>query len=257
MVMFAFRGIVYFVCHPALWKEVALPLLLTVIFGVTAAYYLFNHTLSRQQDWLNDKDIPKQFAESLALSIVVMEIFVSTALYGVVCIDYFQDKIFAFVLQDRGLGDMLEGRERRSTAVRVCTSYFLSRSALGVISLPLHLVPVLGTLVYAWLHGGVLAWENHSFYFELKGFGLRQQQRWMRRYKVQYSHFGVEALLLHMVPCAGPFFIFTNACGAALLAEELERASRGGKRSEVDEEEATLLDSEGSGEFAMYMCDEA
>ncbi|KAG6614198.1 Kinesin protein [Phytophthora cinnamomi] len=237
MVTYALRGITYFVRHPALWKEVAFPLLLTVLYGVAAAYFLFFHTFSRQQDWLDDKNIPKHLATILALCIVGAEIFVSTIIYGVVCVDYFEHKIFGFVLRDRGLGALLDGREHRSTVVLVCTSYFMSSCALKVISLPLHLIPVLGSIVYAWLHGGVLAWEYHHLYFELKGFTLRQQQRWMRRYKTQYSTFGLQAMLLEMVPCAGPFFIFTNTCGAALLAEELERDNK-----KIDEED-TLVDS--------------
>lgn len=69
----------------------------------------------------------------LALSTVLTEIFVSTAVYGAVCIDYFQDKIFTFVLKDCGLQSLLEGHQQCSTAVKVCTSYFLFRSMLGVI----------------------------------------------------------------------------------------------------------------------------
>ncbi|ETI46389.1 hypothetical protein F441_09182 [Phytophthora nicotianae CJ01A1] len=246
MTLFALQGVKYFLLHPALWKEVTFPLILTIAFGVVTAFFLFSHTLSRQKDWLDDKDVPKQLAEILGLSIVVTEIFVSTVAYGIVCVDYFQDKIFVFVLRDRGFGSLLEGHERRSTAVKVCTSYFLSRSVLGVISLPLHLVPILGSLVYAWLHGSVLAWEQHLFYFEIKGFGLLQQQHWVRCYKVQYSSFGMQALLLHTIPCAGPFFMFTNACGAALLAEELERIDSSDKRAD---EEKTLIGSSDSSDF--------
>lgn len=102
--------------------------------------------------------------------------------------------------------------------------------------------------MYAWLHGSVLAWEQHLFYFELKGFGLRQQQRWVRRYKLQYSSFGMQALLLEMVPCFGPFFMLTNACGSALLAEELELD---GKRIL---EEKTWLGSSDSSEYDTSEC---
>lgn len=38
--------------------------------------------------------------------------------------------------------------------------------------------------------------------------------------------FGVVAVLLEMIPIAGVFFAFTNACGAALHAADLEE-SRG------------------------------
>ncbi|KAK1935493.1 hypothetical protein P3T76_010718 [Phytophthora citrophthora] len=246
--LYAFQGIVYFLRHPELWRKVMCPLVLTLMFGAATAYFMFFHTLPRQKDWLDDKDLPEELAGILAVCIVVTEMFVSTVVFGVVCIDYYEDIIFAFVLKERGLNSLLEGHEQRSTAVLVCTSYWLSRTVLAVVSLPLHLLPVLGSIVYAWLHGSVLAWEQHLFYFELKGFGLRQQQRWIRRYKLQYSSFGMQALLLEMVPCFGPFFMLTNACGSALLAEELERD---GKRIG---EEKTWFGSNNSSEYDTSEC---
>ncbi|KAL3657549.1 hypothetical protein V7S43_017516 [Phytophthora oleae] len=242
--LYAFRGIVFFLRLPALWKKVACPFVLTIVFGVATAYFMLFHTLPRQRGWLDDKNLPEEFAEILAVCIVVTEMFVSTFVFGVVCVDYYLDNIFAFVLKEHGLGKLLEGHTQRSTAVLVCTSYWLSRSVLAVVSLPLHLVPVVRSLMYVWLHGSVLAWEQHLFYFELKGFGLRQQQRWIRRYKLQYSSFGMQALLLEMVPCFGPFFMLTNACGSALLAEELELGKR------LDEEKTWL----GSSDSSEYEC---
>ncbi|RLN58527.1 hypothetical protein BBJ29_004474 [Phytophthora kernoviae] len=197
MVVYAFSGILYFLRHPALLKEVAFPLVLTLAFSAVAVFVLISHTLSRQRDWLDNKDVPEACASVLALCIIVTEIFVTTIIYGFVCLDYYQDKIFAFVLRDRGLGAMLGDYEHRSTAARVCTTYFLSRSVLGFISLPLHCLPILGSVVYAWLHGSVLAWEYHLFYFELKGIGYQQQHRWVGRHKLQYLNFGVKYFLGH------------------------------------------------------------
>jgi hypothetical protein len=56
------------------------------------------------------------------------------------------------------------------------------------------------------------------------------QQRWMRRHKLQYSHYGMQAL--EMTPLAGPLFIFTNACGAALLAAPAGHAAQQQKQQE-------------------------
>lgn len=39
------------------------------------------------------------------------------------------------------------------------------------------------------------------------------------------SSFGVTAVLLEMIPVAGIFFTFTNACGAALWAAKMEQES--------------------------------
>jgi uncharacterized protein involved in cysteine biosynthesis len=247
MVLYAFQGIPYFLRRPALWKEVAFPLLLTVAFGAATAFLLFSRSLPHQRDWLDDKKVPEHIAEMLAVCIVATEMFVSTVVYGVVCVDYYHDKLFVFVLKDRGLDYLLEGREHRSTAVKVCTSYYVSRFVLAVLSLPLHLVPVLGSIVYAWLHGSVLAWENHLFYFELKGFGLHQQQRWMQRHKLQYSHYGMQALLLEMIPFVGPLFIFSNTCGAALLAIKMER--EGGDKWVDDEDDEALFAGKKAGVY--------
>lgn len=39
------------------------------------------------------------------------------------------------------------------------------------------------------------------------------------------TSFGIVAVLLEMIPIAGVFFAFTNACGAALHAADLEESA--------------------------------
>lgn len=46
--------------------------------------------------------------------------------------------------------------------------------------------------------------------------------------------FGVAGVLLEMVPVAGIFFAFTNTCGAALWAADMERS--GGSSPELREQ---------------------
>lgn len=81
----------------------------------------------------------------------------------------------------------------------------------------------------------------HARYFQLKGMSGPQKERHVEEKKAAYTSFGIPAVLLEMVsrnehlkhyaetdhnfvqvPVAGIFFAFTNTCGAALWAADLE-----------------------------------
>jgi hypothetical protein len=137
--------------------------------------------------------------------------------YGFVLLEVTKDKIFASVVQDKGYGSVIEKLPVLSSAASYCQVDVLVRFVFFVISLPLNLV---GWLLFAWIH---IAWDYHVFYFELKGWRYAQQQAWILSHKTNYSSFGLQATLLHMVPLVGPFFVFSNTAGAALLAIKMEK----------------------------------
>lgn len=125
------------------------------------------------------------------------------------------------------------------------------RLGLLVITLPLNMIPVLGNITYAWLNGTLMAWEAHLYYFEMKAFDFEQQKEIVAARKLQYSAFGMGAMLLEMIPIAGAIFMFTNAAGAALFAasieKELEKQERrknswGGKGKESKKEKSIEMD---------------
>ncbi|CAH0473494.1 unnamed protein product [Peronospora belbahrii] len=128
------------------------------------------------------------------------------------------DKIFAYVLRDNGYGALMDRDTHESAVLRICTSLFrldaIFHVILLIVSLPLHLIPALGSIIYAWLHSTFMAWESHLYYFNLKGFNLKQQQHWIDQRKFQYTSFGFQMLLLQMIPLLGLLFIFSNTCGA-------------------------------------------
>ncbi|KAI9919326.1 hypothetical protein PsorP6_017266 [Peronosclerospora sorghi] len=196
-----------------------------------SVFLLFAWTLRPQESWLYEQGLPSMLAWTLAIILVVVEIFLITLLYAFLVLEYFKDKIFASVLREKGYAALLDQDTQQSAAMRVCSSIVrldtIFHVILFIVSLPLHLIPVVGSIVYAWLHSTFVAWEAHLFYFDLKGMGFQQQQRWVRQHKFQYSSFGFQMLLLQMIPLIGPLFIFTNTCGAALLAIKMERESGG------------------------------
>ncbi|KAG6614103.1 Homogentisate 1 [Phytophthora cinnamomi] len=227
MSTYPLRGILYFLGDRHLWRLTLCPVLLTVAVAFGVAITLFTLTLHRQERALYDAGLSSFFAWLIAVIFVIVEVFIVTVVYGLVCLEWFKDKIFAHVLIERGYRELVENEERHSPFLRVLTSCcrvsVMLRLGLLVVTLPLNMIPVLGNVTYAWLNGTLMAWEAHLYYFEMKAFDFEQQKEVIAARKLQYSSFGMQAMLLEMIPIAGAIFMFTNAAGAALFAASIEK----------------------------------
>ncbi|KAK5679403.1 hypothetical protein LTS10_008219 [Elasticomyces elasticus] len=89
--------------------------------------------------------------------------------------------------------------------------------------LPLNFIPVIGTVAFVALQGRKNGPSAHSRYFQLKGMNAGQKEKFVEERKGAYTSFGVAATLLEMIPIAGIFMAYTNTCGAALWAADLEQ----------------------------------
>ncbi|CAI5723045.1 unnamed protein product [Peronospora destructor] len=227
MSTYPLRGVLYFLGDQHLWRLTVCPVLLTVAVAIGGAVMLFTFTLHWQEETLFNIGFSSFFAWLIAVIFVIIEVFIVTVVYGLVALEWFKDKIFAHVLIQRGYRELVENEERHSPFFRVITSCcrvsVLLRLGLLIITLPLNMIPVLGNVMYAWLNGTLMAWESHLYYFEMKAFDFDQQKEIIAQRKFQYSAFGIQAMLLEMIPIAGAIFMFTNAAGAALFAASIEK----------------------------------
>ncbi|KAK4966346.1 hypothetical protein LTR97_011178 [Elasticomyces elasticus] len=89
--------------------------------------------------------------------------------------------------------------------------------------LPLNFIPVIGTVAFVALQGRKNGPSAHNRYFQLKGMNASQKEKFVEERKGAYTSFGVAATLLEMIPIAGIFMAYTNTCGAALWAADLEQ----------------------------------
>ncbi|KAK3674316.1 hypothetical protein LTR78_005785 [Recurvomyces mirabilis] len=89
--------------------------------------------------------------------------------------------------------------------------------------LPLNFIPVVGTVAFVVLQGRRSGPSAHARYFQLKGMNAAQKEKFIEDHQGGYTSFGVVATLLEMIPVLGIFMAFTNTCGAALWAAELEQ----------------------------------
>ncbi|KAI0077459.1 hypothetical protein K474DRAFT_1595987 [Panus rudis PR-1116 ss-1] len=112
--------------------------------------------------------------------------------------------------------------QRPSVFTRIAGNWagrFLVKLALT----PLHLVPVAGIVISAWLRALGTARHLHKPYFKAKGMTPEQEQVFVEERKWDYRTFGFTAALLESAPIIGLVFTISNRIGAAMWAHDLEK----------------------------------
>ncbi|CAI5723049.1 unnamed protein product [Peronospora destructor] len=230
MPSYVVQGIAFFISHPRLWLTTLCPLVLTLLVAIITIVMLFTVALYPQAKGLEEAGVVLWLSWLLAVMLVLVEIFLVTFIFNLVVMGCYQDKIFEKVMVARGFQELVENEERHAGYVRKCRSCcrvsLWMRLGLLTVMLPLNLLPIVGTMFYAWLNGTLVAWEYHLLYFEFKNFSYEQQRAFVNNHKEQYLSFGMQALLMEMIPGVGLLSVFTNAVGAALFAAQFEEEGR-------------------------------
>ncbi|CAE8634352.1 unnamed protein product [Polarella glacialis] len=106
--------------------------------------------------------------------------------------------------------------------------FLLIRLPLMILTLPVHAIPVLGTIAWLLANGWLYAWELEAEFMVMSEKRHRCGQQWQyvqQRFRA-FAGFGSVAMALELIPFLGPWLFFaSNACGAALLAEQIFRES--------------------------------
>lgn len=241
MSTFIAQGLFYFLTHPRLWLLTLCPLLLSLVVAVVSVVVLFAAALYPQAEGLEDAGVAPWLAWILAIMLVIVEIFLVTIIYRLVIEGCYQDKIFEWVLINEGFRELVENEDRHAFCLRSCRAdcnvSVWCQILLLIVTLPLNLIPVVGSVLYAWLNGTLMAWGYHMYYFEMKNFSYGQQKAFVQQHKFQYSTFGMQAVLMELIPGVGYLFIFTNTVGAALLAASFEKEEARDRQLQVQHQQ--------------------
>ncbi|GJE94131.1 EI24 domain-containing protein [Phanerochaete sordida] len=88
---------------------------------------------------------------------------------------------------------------------------------------PLHLLPVVGIVISAWLRALGTGRHLHRTYFKAKRMTEDQVSVFVEERKWDYRAFGFAAALLEGLPIIGLVFTVSNRIGAAMWAHDLEK----------------------------------
>ena len=256
---FVFSGIGHFCSHPALWLYALCPLCCGIIGFAIMIPIILATLFVPQHDWMMswwgcDGGMCSAGAYFVALMLCLAEIAIGAIAFLQIALGFLMGEVFVKTMKDLGVwqGELascgqqctgeqqprpLSSRPPRLLMVRRVCADALWWAMLQVVAmvclLPLHLFPVLGTLVYCAINGALLAWEYHELYFNMHGIPKHQQRHEVLEHWQDYASFGVVANLMILVPFIGPFTFVTSVCGAACWAAELEKRGCRPKASRV------------------------
>lgn len=95
-----------------------------------------------------------------------------------------------------------------------------------IVFLPLNFIPVAGTPMFLIMTAYRAGPLHHWRYFKLLGFTKKERNMYISNRKLQYTGFGIVALVLQLVPVASMLFLLTTATGSALWVVKLEEKRR-------------------------------
>ncbi|KAF2724710.1 hypothetical protein K431DRAFT_240282 [Polychaeton citri CBS 116435] len=233
--LYPLKGIFYYLSHRDLWRPLLRRLAPTLTLGTGITTFMFLFTYLPQMTIMAFSSGPLAalsaaflvLSESSTLTMVLSKMF----LIGDSLIDTFDGTLVA-----KGHADLVE-RQRKvkgsgaGDAVarlgKLVSKPFARFTPQAMIRyffyLPLNFIPVVGTAAFIVLQGKKVGPAAHSRYYDLKGMNKTQKEKWVEQRKGAYTSFGIPAVLLEMIPIAGIFFAFTNTCGAALWAADMEQ----------------------------------
>ena len=169
----------------------------------------------------------------LALLAVFLEAALAAFLILRVVVTKAQHKLFVKVVKAEGCWG--EGWSEPEIGVDLFPGF---ATVFKVCTLPLNLLPGLGSAIYVALNSPLAAWGLMGMYYDCLGLDQPTQkvivfgEGWSKfnagnSTMNSHARFGFPAVLLELVPVLGPtVFTLGNAVGAALWACELERGRK-------------------------------
>ncbi|KAI8977879.1 hypothetical protein BDB01DRAFT_801059 [Pilobolus umbonatus] len=160
-------GIVFFFTHPELWMKTLCPFLLTLVFGIVSIVLSFVYLLPLQAHALINAGCPTWLAWLVSVILVLLESAVFDLIFFAVTLPIFQDALFDATLKAKGLGRMFDTIVPVS-GMRLCCRgissglltvwmILLAQILILIVTAPLHLIPVAGTVIACYINGWV-AW---------------------------------------------------------------------------------------------------
>jgi len=237
------KGIRYFFSHWILIRRIISALLLTLLVSIVVIALTFGVFWALQTAFLIAILIPPPIAVIFAFIACIIESSVFVFIFYIIATPYLQDGLFDEVLRLRGLGPVLDKPNHVNDAI-LCFRGFKSGFEITVIqvftliiTLPIHSIPILGTIAYCFINGWPLAWAHQIHYhIEIKEFTVKQSRKFAWENRRDYSWFGAVGVFLELIPVLNLVFFWTNIVGAALwtsdvLIEEQKLKSDNAERS--------------------------
>lgn len=212
------KGLIYFATHKSLWRPFLSRASQTITLGLGVTTGMFFFTYVPQMTLMLFTSGPLLAPFSAALLVLSESSTITTFLsrsfvLGDALTDTFDGTLVScgcetLVAQGRhvaaagggeGGGDAIA---RLGKMVRKPLARLRPRALLrSLLLLPVNFVPVVGTLVYVFVQGRRFGPVAHERYFQLKGWGEKKREEWLRRFQGAYTGYVARSRFLLVGLC--------------------------------------------------------
>ena len=243
------KAIVYFFAHPSLWKIIICPFLITAIIAITAFVLIFSLALYPQYLLMEDLTDITWLSWIVAVLLCLVEIFFVVLCTFLVFFDGTRKRIYKKVFEIEGvvvrpIGDdtsfaTLDEETIMSSLNENCACWMfidiaeaikgcllcccIDRKDCGwyllmkvisllifLISLPLNLIPVVGTVLFCAINGTLMAWRLQLNYFKAKKLPPSVCSYILKHRFSEYLSFGSICMFLDLIPLIDVLLVYTN-----------------------------------------------
>ncbi|GMI09660.1 hypothetical protein TrLO_g5281 [Triparma laevis f. longispina] len=231
---YPFAGTRYLLSHPKLLSGVICYVIIGIIFALAALIILLAAALKPQAEAFGGEVLGwllgtiAVFVEAFIIAMIFMKLMVSKA----------QEQLFVSVMKLEGCwNDGWEEPTMLSNLICCCNTTLL----LQMVTLPINLLPVVGTMLYVALNAPLASWDLMSLYYDSIGMNEVEQKRKVvgkgcekinpnTFFGDAHFRFGMSATFVELVPLLGPtLFTLGNACAAALWSCDIEKEKKRGE----------------------------
>jgi hypothetical protein len=174
--IYPLRGMVYFIRHPKIWRLAFGRILFMIALAIAAMILLLVFGLPGQADGLSGY-IAKGWSWILSTCMTVLELGIVVPIISTVVlvrrIDVIFDPIWLKTIEETN-EEKPAGNSTRPKSFLKSFVWVVARILLMVITFPLNIIPVLGTILYIYINGFCLAWMLHCRYFDLIGLSFSE-----------------------------------------------------------------------------------
>ena len=171
------RGIFYLLRHSRLWGHIVCRFIIMLLVSIIAFILLLGFVFPAQAHGLSSH-MTTWIAWILSFFITLIEIATIILIFSSLFLAYYMDVIFDAVWRQETMGINQVPITTTSSTNFSCIKSFLIlivfRVVLLVITSPLNLFPILGTILYIYINGYYYAWSLHCRYFDLIGLDFAQ-----------------------------------------------------------------------------------
>jgi len=209
----------FFLSNSELVRFAVCPIISSFIFSVVSVILLFSLALYPQAIGLAQV-MPNWAAWLVSVSLVLAESFFASFVFGLIAFRKVQDKIFMKTLELKGV--RLRGNQNCCRDITFDSGHLIMDIMFFMITLPLNLFPVIGTVAFCLINGYFFGWELHQTYFNLKKMSFSEQRHHMSDNAWDYTTFGGTCIFLDLLPGFNFLLIFSNYVAAGLYAADME-----------------------------------